>query len=262
MTKKQFTEDTYITSPDTKKYLFARIFPNSRWLFYLKYFSIVLYTRKQARKGIYDFDAWMKSSFDIMHHIERFGGRFEISGFDNLRNNSGPVVLIGNHMSTLETMVLPCLVAPFINIIFVVKQSLANHPFIGEVLRARDVITVTRENSRQDLITILEKGIEKISKGLSVVIFPQTTRRTVFNPAEFNSIGVKLAQKANVKIIPFALKTDFWSNGKGILKDLGEIDTKKTIHFAFGAPIELTDNGKNANVEAIAFIEKNLTEWK
>ena len=64
-------------------------------------------------------------------------------------------------------------------------------------------------------------------------------KRTVtFDPEQFNTIGVKLAQKAKVPIIPLALKTNAWGNGK-VLKDFGCIDTSKTVHFAFGEPIEV-----------------------
>ena len=54
----------------------------------------------------------------------------------------------------------------------------------------------------------------------------------VFKPEEFNSIGVKLAKKAGVPVVPVAIKTDFWGNGR-IIKELGPIDNKKTIHIKF-----------------------------
>jgi 1-acyl-sn-glycerol-3-phosphate acyltransferase len=39
--------------------------------------------------------------------LENVGVRFEITGLDNLKSFEGPAVFIANHMSTLETFVLP-----------------------------------------------------------------------------------------------------------------------------------------------------------
>ena len=56
----------------------------------------------------------------------------------------------------------------------------------------------------------MEEGSERLKKGKSVLIFPQKTRSEIFNPKEFNSLGVKLAKKNNVPVIPMAVLTDAW----------------------------------------------------
>ena len=104
-------------------------------------------------------------------------------------------------------------------------------------------------------------GIQLLSKGISIVIFPQSTRSLAFKPEDFNSLGVKLAKKAGVKVVPIALKTDYWGNGK-IIKELGPIDRKKHIHFRFGEPIEVTGTGKEENQKIIEFIKASLDEWE
>jgi 1-acyl-sn-glycerol-3-phosphate acyltransferase len=94
------------------------------------------------------------------------------------------------------------------------------------------------------------------------VIFPQSTRRIDFRPEEFNSLGVKLACKAGVQVIPFALKTDFWLNGK-VVKDLGPLDSRnKNIYFSFGQPMDVRGSGKIENQEIIRFIRESLENWK
>ena len=55
---------------------------------------------------------------------------------------------------------------------------------------------------------VLEGGKQRLQKGISIIVFPQTTRTVRFEPENFNSIGVKLAQRAKVPIIPLALRTD------------------------------------------------------
>ena len=61
-------------------------------------------------------------------------------------------------------------------------------------------------------------------------------------------------------MVPAALKTDFWGNGKR-LRDFGPIDTSKGIHFAFGEPITIEDNGKEQHRLCIEFIQSHLDQW-
>src|SRR5664279_29783 len=224
--------DSYHTQQDTPRYWLDKLSLNTRAYFILSFIGTVLRTRRVAMKGLYDKAAWIDSSLDILHLIERCGGRFHITGLDHMKEVKGPVVYISNHMSTLETMVFPGLIAPFREVTFVVKDSLVKHPFFGAVMRSRNPIVVSRENSREDLMIVLNKGMELLSKGISVVIFPQSTRNTEFNPAEFNSLGVKLAGRAGVPVVPVAIKTDFWENGR-IIKDLGPIRRNKPIFIEF-----------------------------
>ncbi len=225
-----------------------------------KYISIVLRTRGEAERGEYDTDAWIRSSLDIFRLIEHCGGRFHMTGLNNIRSEGGPVVFVGNHMSTLETMTLPCIIAPDRDVTFAVKSSLVRHPFFGAVMRSRNPIVVGRENSREDLATVLTKGRELLSNGTSVIIFPQSTRMVKFVPEKFNSLGVKLAASAGVKVVPFAIKTDFWEIGK-VVKDLGKISRRKPIYMTFGDPVSVSGTGKRENAKIIEFIVSHLEKW-
>jgi 1-acyl-sn-glycerol-3-phosphate acyltransferase len=125
---------------------------------------------------------------------------------------------------------------------------------------SRDPIVVGRSDPRKDLEAVMNGGAELLAKGISIVIFPQSTRSLEFKPEEFNSIGVKLAKKAGVPVVPVAIKTDFWGNGK-LIKELGPIDSNKTIHIKFGEPFSVTGNGKEENSRIISFIQSSLSEW-
>jgi len=256
-----FDSASYNTPEKGKKALFDRIIHCNRLYFTLKYAVIVFRTRKQAIKGIYDTKAWADSSFYIFRFIEKTGGFFRITGMENISSDPGPVVFIGNHMSTLETMVLPGIIAPHREVTFVVKESLVKHPLFGHVMRSRDPIVVGRTDARKDFEIVMTKGLELLSKGKSVIIFPQSTRSIVFNPEEFNSLGVKLAKKAGVNVVPIALKTDFWGQGK-IIKELGPLDSRKIIHFRFGESFPVLGSGKAENQRVIEFIQSSLEEWK
>jgi 1-acyl-sn-glycerol-3-phosphate acyltransferase len=186
--------------------------------------------------------------------LESAGVRLQIAGLEHVAALEGPCVFIGNHMSTLETFVLPVILLPFKQITFVVKRSLVEYPVFGHVMRSRNPITVGRTNPREDLKAVLEGGVERLGGGISLVIFPQTTRVPQFDPKEFNTIGVKLAKKADVPVIPLALKTDAWGNGR-LVKDIGRLDPSKTAHFTFGAPMRVQDRGGEEH-ERIIFIRE------
>jgi 1-acyl-sn-glycerol-3-phosphate acyltransferase len=234
---------------------------NNRLYFTLKYAGVVLRTRKQAIRKQYFTKEWADSSFDILTFIEKSGGRFHITGMENISRSERPVLFISNHMSTLETMVMPSLVAPHREVTFVVKESLVRHPLFGDVMRSRNPIVVGRTDPRKDLEAVMNGGAELLSKGVSIIIFPQSTRSLEFKPEEFNSLGIKLAKKAGVQVVPVAIKTDFWGNGK-LIKELGPLDNKKTIYFKFGEPFSITGNGKDDNQRIIDFIHTSLQEWK
>ena len=164
-------------------------------------------------------------------------------------------------MSTLETFVLPVLISTFKESTFVVKQSLVDYPIFKHIMRSRNPITVGRSNPRDDLKAVLEGGTERLKAGTSIVIFPQTTRTPVFDPDQFNTIGVKLAKKAGVPVVPIALKTDAWGTGS-FIKDYGRIYPEKPVHIAFGEPCEIKDRGNEEHAAIIEFISGKLREWE
>ena len=255
-----FKSESYKTPEKDNPSIWDRLRSDSRLYFTLKYAGIVLKTRKQAILKNYDTRAWSDSSYYIFRFIEESGGRFSISGMENIKKPEGPVLFISNHMSTLETMILPCIIAPHKELTFVVKESLIKHPLFKDVMLSRNPIVVGRSDPRRDLEAVMNGGAELLAKGTSIVIFPQSTRNLEFKPEEFNSLGVKLAKKAGVPVVPIALKTDFWGNGRYI-KELGTLDHTKTIHFKFGEPFMVTGNGKEENSKIISFIQTSLAEW-
>jgi len=252
--------DTYQTPERRRRTLLALLSPWPELSFYLPVVGVVFRSSFLAVRGRYDAAAWVAASMGTIRAMEGVGMRLTVEGMGHLRALSGPAVIVGNHMSTLETFVLPSIVQPVRPMTFVVKESLIRYPVFGPVVRARDPIVVGRKNPRQDLITVLQGGQDRLSRGVSVVVFPQTTRTARFDPAQFNTIGVKLALRAGVPVIPLALKTDAWGNGKHI-RDFGHVDPSLPVRFRFGAPIAPEGRGAEAHQMVIRFIQGALDEW-
>lgn len=254
------TTDSYDTPADYPRSIWDKLALGSSICFWVMFFFKLLNNRKTSLRGKFDTQTWATQSMAIFNIIEKCGGKFHISGLENINASKAPVVFISNHMSTLETMVFPGLIASRREVTFVVKESLMTHPLFGPVMRARNPIAVERKNPSVDFKKVMLEGNEKLTGGTSIVIFPQSQRMVDFDPSQFNTLGIKLAKKGNVKIIPVALKTDFWSNGK-IYKDVGKMNRKLPIHIKFGKPIEINGNGKIEHQKVIDFIQENLSAW-
>jgi 1-acyl-sn-glycerol-3-phosphate acyltransferase len=257
-----FPENDYHTPKNYPRSIWDKLSLGSSLYFKIGFLLQVIKNRNLALANNYGTENWALSSYHVMKFSEDCGAKYHIYGFDNVdKVKDEPVVFISNHMSTLETMVFPCLIAPVKEVTFVVKDTLTTSKVFGPIMRARNPIAVARKDSRKDLMTVMEQGQQKLKEGTSVIIFPQHTRRVEFNPAEFNSLGVKLAQKAGVKIVPMAIRTDFWENGR-VVKDLGINRRKKPVFIKFGEPMEVGSSGKEAHQFVLDFIKQNLDQWK
>jgi 1-acyl-sn-glycerol-3-phosphate acyltransferase len=250
--------DNRYQSPATPPGLLARLSPGLS--FWPGLFLVVWRASALARRDRYADEQWAGSSLTTLRLLERAGVRLEVTGLEHVASVPGPCVFIGNHMSTLETFVLPVILLPFKRVTFVVKESLLTYPLFGHVMRSRDPIAVGRTNPREDLTAVLEGGAARLAAGISLIIFPQTTRTSAFDPQEFNSIGIKLARRAGVPVVPLALKTDAWGNGR-LAKDFGKIDPAKRVHFAFGAPMRIQGRGAEEQATIVAFITERLHAW-
>ena len=251
------TDGVYRTTSRRISWL-ARRFPNL--VFYSRLTSIVFRAAAKAKWGTYDGPAWIKSSLEVLRALESIGVEFEITGIDHLEHVDGPCLVVGNHMGTLETMVLPGIIQPIRHVTFVVKQALVTYPIFKHVMRSRDPITVSQTDPRGDLKLMLTGGMKRLANGISLVVFPQGERTADFVPSQFNSIGVKLASRADVPIVPLALLTNAWPLGS-IISDFGTIDPSKKVYFAFGRPMRVEGRGAEENAAIIEFIEEQLQQW-
>jgi 1-acyl-sn-glycerol-3-phosphate acyltransferase len=250
-------DGTYATPP-TAPNLLARLFPS------LYFYSIFVYNVCKfgmlAKAGKYDDLGWYQSSFNVLRALEKAGANIQISGLNVLSQISGPCVIVANHMSTLETIILPGIVQPLKDVTFVVKRAIVEYPVFKYLMVARDPIVVDRVNPREDLMRVLNEGAAHLKRGRSIIVFPQTTRTVVFDPALFNTIGIKLARDAGVPIVPVAVRSDAWGIGK-LIKEFGKIDVSLPVRFAFGQPLMVEGRGGSTHLAVIRYITEHLQAW-
>ncbi len=258
--KNYYPGNEYHTSPGTSRALGDYLCLGTRLYFCANIFGVVWRARRMSLDHDFDDKNWVDISFQMLQCHERSGAECHFKGLENISKHDGPVVFVGNHMSTCETFLMPAIIVPRKKTTFVVKKGLIDYPFFGTVMRTRNPIVVDRIDPREDFKAVMVDGQERLKNGISVVIFPQSTRMPKFNPEKFNTIGIKLARKAGVPVVPFALKTDFWGNGT-ILKEAGPISRNKPIHIEFSTPMTVSGTGKEEHAEIIEFIEGKLKEW-
>lgn len=246
-------------SPPTEPGWLGRHFPSLA--FYRGMIGVVYQAHLKCKKGQYADTDWLQSSKAIIESLEAVGGEVHVTGTQFLDQVEGPCVVLGNHMSTLETFILPWILRSKLPLTFVIKESLLRYPVFKEVMRSRDPVVVSRTNPKEDLMVVLKEGEAKLKAGFSITIFPQTTRTLKFDAKSFNTIGVKLARRAAVPVVPVAIKTNAWRTDGWPVKEFGKIQPEETVRIEFGEPMTISGSGKAENEIAARFIEDRLKEW-
>lgn len=229
-------------------------------VFYLGLAPLLLGAGRTASRGRLDAERLCASTLGVLRALERAGVEMEVMGAENFIGLDGPCVFVANHMSTLETFVLPALTLPHKEITFVVKDSLLRIPVFRHIMRAMEAIPVGRKNPRDDLRAVLEQGTRRLSEGKSLVIFPQATRAAALEPSKFNTLGIKLARRAGAPVVPVAIKSDAWRTGR-LFKDFGRIDPARPVRFSFGRPMTVEGNGAAEHEKVLEFVGEKLSRW-
>ena len=112
-----------------------------------------------------------------------------------------PYVIVCNHRAMFD---IPLLYAIRPNVRWVAKRELIKMPFIGHTLLVRGDILIRRGEARSAR-QMLVKAQKELSKGVSVAIFPEGTRRKTGDMGRFREGAFVLAKMAGVEILPVVL---------------------------------------------------------
>jgi len=126
------------------------------------------------------------------------GLKYEVIGLDKLPQS--PAVFMANHQSFWENVFMQLIVPKHS---WVIKKELFNIPLFGWGLRMMDPIAVDRKDI-VSLTRILKEGQKKIKQGLSLIIFPESTRVLPHQNKRYKPSAIKLAMEAKVPVVLMA----------------------------------------------------------
>ncbi len=175
----------------------------------------------------------------------------------------GPYLLVGNHRSYLDPIVL---LADF-KALPVSKAEVAHWPLIGFAARQTGILFVKREKktSRKQTLQAMK---EKLREGYSILLFPEGTTVAVgSNTLPFRPGAFRLAAELNVPLIPFAIEylhpQDAWVGNDTFVPHFFRCFGKKTttIQVHYGPPLR-GKKPEELRKKTRLWIDARLNEWK
>lgn len=147
---------------------------------------------------------WYNAILMLCHRVMGIG--YRVLHPENIP--STPCVVLAKHQSAWETIGLQQIFPPAV---FVMKRSLLLIPFLGWGLAAARMISIDRSASKEALRQVARQGKERLSKGMSVVIFPEGTRTLPGQTVRFKGGGGLLATASGALAVPVAHNAgEFW----------------------------------------------------
>ena len=151
-----------------------------------------------------------------------------VEGLGNL-HAAGPAVLVANHASYLDAVVL--LAALPMEFAFIAKRELAASPLVGTVIRKVGHLTVERADAMQSAADA-ERATALLRGGTSLLFFPEGTFVRAPGVLPFRLGAFKAAVEARRPVVPVGLR-----GTRRILPDGARLPTPGPVTVAIGVPI-------------------------
>lgn len=127
--------------------------------------------------------------------------KLEVIGRDRIDTGRN-YLYVSNHLSYFDIPVLMQAIPTDYN--FIYKSSINYVPFFGWSLYIGGYIPINRDNVRKALKS-LQRGLKKLHRGYSIIIFPEGTRSRTGEIDKFKKGIFYLAQYSKVKIVPVTI---------------------------------------------------------
>jgi 1-acyl-sn-glycerol-3-phosphate acyltransferase len=177
------------------------------------------------------------------------GVKIEVRGAENVSGK--PVLILANHQSAWETYFLQLYFRP---VTTVLKRELFRIPAFGWALRLMRPIAIDRSSPREALRQMMRLGQARLSDGMSVLIFPEGSRKLPGAKTKYARGGAGIAKAAGVDVIPVAHNAGSHWPARSFTKQPG------TIVVSIGKAIN-TEGKSAAEITSAAqqWIEAELT---
>lgn len=130
-------------------------------------------------------------------------------------------LIASKHMSMWDTVALFYVLG---DPVFVIKRELMRVPFYGWYAQRVGMIAIDRAAAGAALRAMTKAARSALSARLSIIIFPEGTRKRVGAPPDYKSGIAALYQRLDVPCVPVALNSGlFWTGPWGFVKKRGRI---------------------------------------
>jgi 1-acyl-sn-glycerol-3-phosphate acyltransferase len=165
----------------------------------------------------------------------------------------GPALLVANHMSYLD----PLVIAGLLRCAPIAKHEVAGWPVIGSAARALGVLFVRRDDPWSGA-RVLRESLRAFEAGVSVLCFPEGTTTAGTEPLPFHRGTFGAARLAGVPIVPIALRyrdrASCWTGDDEFLPHYLRTTARErtAIGVRIGAPIEASASRTAGELAACA----------
>lgn len=176
---------------------------------------------------------------------------YEVKGRENIPDEA--CLFVANHQSYFD--ILSVIYAVGRPVGFVAKEELKKIPYFRTWIEKGHAVFINRKNPREGLKAI-NKAADNLKSGHSMAIFPEGTRSRSSDVAEFKKGSMKVAIKAQAKIIPVALDGAYKAYEK--THGFGKVTAK----VVFGEPIDLKEMSREEMKDINNIIRNRICELK
>ena len=154
------------------------------------------------------------------------GIRIEIRGQQYIQQEN--CIYAGKHQSALETY---CLSNYLKRASFILKKELTYIPIFGWAQYFYGMIPVDHSAGSAAMKNMLRNAKDRLSKGRTIIIFPEGTRKKPNQAPDYKPGIALLYQNLNVPVVPIATNTGFFWKKSSFLRYPG------TVVFEFMEPM-------------------------
>lgn len=143
---------------------------------------------------------------------------YEVRGRANLP--ATPAIIASKHQSAWETLAFHVLVP---EIAVGLKEELTRIPVFGWYLMRAQNIRIDRGAAAKALRSLVDGAKAAAANGLSILIFPEGTRRAPGDPPDYKPGVAALYKALDLPVVPVALNSGLFWRRRGFLKYPGRV---------------------------------------
>lgn len=187
---------------------------------------------------------------EVDHLLKLTGSTLDVKGLENIPEDQA-CLFAGNHLSFFDVMVLELILPASSG--FIAKDSLEKIPGLSAWMRLIRCLFLNRKDTKEGL-KIIFRAADLLKEGYSMVIFPEGTRYPEGELGEFKGASLKMAQKAKVPVVPFAI-----TGTSRIFEDNTFLSVKPSnLTITFGEPLLINDLPRPEQKKAVEMVRNSV----